>query len=304
MAATLPIRNTGPIKITRVPVAKAAVIGGLALLAGCATPPTPPPPPPPPPVEVIPPRPIPPGGAAYVMAIPPIGIDGQRLTVNRGLSPDEQVWHFRSAWNVAALNCTAPRFQPITDAYGSYISTHGRALSRVNSRIDEVYRKNYSSKREAIRAREAKMTSVYNFFALPPARTDFCNAALSVAQFAQANPGYDPVQFAATNFGTLEAPFETFFLGYEQYQRDSAAWDARYGERYGASQPGYVAVQAARGGAGPAVGSADPSGFSSQPTSGTTLTDPETGARIPVVPVEEGVESTPIIQPIPTDGNG
>lgn len=273
--------------------------GAVVLAAACAPTVAPPPPPPPPKVERIPPRPIPPGGASYTMSIPPLGIDGQRLTVNRGLSDDELVWHFRSAWNVAALNCTAPQYQPITDAYGTYISTHGRALSQVNSRIDKVYRGQHSTSRAAIRAREEKMTSVYNFFALPPARTEFCLAALNLANYAASIPGYDPIEFAKANFTQLETPFNNFFLAYEQYQRDSAAWDAMYGAQYGASQPGYVAVHGTN--PPPAVGMDAATSFTTQSTAGAGIvTDPDTGAQIPVVPVQEGQESVPVIQPIPT----
>ena len=55
-------------------------------------------------------------------------------------------------------------------------------------------------------------------------------------------PKFDANEFAAANFSIFEQPFETFYNSYEQYQRDSAAWDAEYGAEYGASQPGYVAV--------------------------------------------------------------
>ena len=72
--------------------------------------------------------------------------------------------------------------------------------------------------------------------------------ALSVASHAQAATGVDANAFAANNFAAFEAPFDNFFDAYEQYQRDSAAWDQQYGATYGPSQPGYVAVQAARGG--------------------------------------------------------
>ncbi|MCB2087557.1 MAG: hypothetical protein R3E18_09035 [Sphingomonadaceae bacterium] len=231
-----------PIKITRVSARNMAVAAGVAVLAACATPVPPPPPPPPPVQKIIPPRPVPPGGAAYIMEIPPLGVDGLRMTVNRGLSNDERTWHFRSAWNVAALNCVSAEQQPILDAYSSYISVHARTLSAVNSRIDAAYRKNYSSSRDAIRARESKMTSVYNFFTLPAARRDFCNAALDIANRAMMAPKFDANEFAAANFSIFEQPFETFYNSYEQYQRDSAAWDAEYGAEYGASQPGYVAV--------------------------------------------------------------
>jgi hypothetical protein len=285
--------------IAPITIRNVAIAGAVVLAAACAQKVAPPPPPPPPQVERIPARPIPPGGASYTMAIPPLGIDGQRLTVNRGLSDDEKVWHFRSAWNVAALNCTAPQYQPITDAYGNFIKKHSRALSQVNSRIDKSYQGNHRSKRDAIRAREEKMTSVYNFFALPPARTEFCLAALNLANYAASMPGYDPIELATNNLKMLEAPFDNFFSKYEEYQRESAAWDARYGARYGMSQPGYVAVYGSR--AAPQVGTGDPANFTLQPTTPAgTVTDPETGARIPVVPVPEGEESVPIVQPIPT----
>jgi len=40
---------------------------------------------------LTPAMPLPPGGAAVSMTIPPIGLDGVRVTPNRGLSRDEQI---------------------------------------------------------------------------------------------------------------------------------------------------------------------------------------------------------------------
>lgn len=286
------------------PVRLTLAASGLAALAACATPaPPPPPPPPPPPVEVVPHRPIPPMGAAYVMNVPQIGLDGKRITVLSNPSADERVWYFRSAWNVAALNCTGPTYQPILDGYGAYLKANARALKQVNSRIDASYRKDYAVQRDAIKAREKTMTTVYNYFALPPARAAFCQAALDVAAQAQATPKYDPAAFAAANLPSFEAPFETFFTAYEQYQRDSAAWDAQYGSRYGASQPGYLAVQAAkRAVAVPQAGVSDPATTTAAPVvpSGA-VTDQTTGAQIPVIPVTPGQTSVPVVQPVPKD---
>ncbi|MBD3731075.1 MAG: hypothetical protein IE933_15395 [Sphingomonadales bacterium] len=235
------------------------------------------------------------------MDIPSLGPDGRRLTVNTGISADERVWYFRSAWNVAALNCTGPDYQAVTDAYGAFIKNNAKALARVNNRIDQTYRKDYSNSRSAIKAREARMTMVYNYFTLPPVRSEFCRAALVVANQSLANPKYDPGEFATTNFSMFEMPFENFFSAYEQYQRDSSAWDAQYGAVYGPSQPGYVAVQAARRAGVPTVGLSDPASTTTQSTRGAGIvTDPDTGAPIPVVPVQEGQQSVPVIQPLPT----
>ena len=259
----------------------AAAVLSISLLAACATKaPLPPPPPPRPPVEIVPYRPLPPSGATYTMVIPPLGLDGKHATVLRGLSDDQRLWYFRSAWNVAALNCIGPEYQPILDGYGAFLKGNVKTLRAANQRIDKGFRSDYPNGSDAIKAREKLMTSVYNFFALPPARAQFCAAGMQIAAISTATPKPDAMLLSA-NFPLFEAPFENFFNAYEQYQRDSAAWDVRYGTRYGASQPGYLAVQRARAmGAlptGPANAMAHPLGRTG------SVTDQETGAQIPVV---------------------
>lgn len=267
--------------------------GTAALLAACATPApsVPPPAPPPPPaavVEAVPYRPLPPGGAHYVMNLPARGPDGRRVTVNSGLSNDQLVWNLRSAWNVAALNCLAPEYQPILDGYRAFLSKNVRGLKAVNDRIERSYTSRFKTRRDAIVARDAYTTQVYNFFAEPAARAGFCRAALDMATRALAAPPADPLSFAQANFDGLMVPFEQFFDEYEAYQRASAEWDAKWGALYGPSQPGWVAVQQARGGqaAGPAPGAVK------------AVVDPATGLPVPVIPVTEGVTSQPVVQPI------
>lgn len=281
---------------------------GLAALAACAPKPVPipppPPPPPPPPAQVIPYRPLPPGGAAFVMNIPERTPAGLRQTVNLDLSPDQTVWNFRSGWNVAALNCTNPKYAAINQAYTAYVNDHQRALARVNSRLDAVYRSQASSRRNAIIAREAVATKTYNFFSLPPARNYLCEAALAFSNEALLTPPTDPIAFALANFPRLEAPFEQFFTDYERYERDSAEWDALYGEKYGASQDGWVAVQKARAEGNVHVPPiwVDPASTLANPIEQRSgVVDPETGATIPVIPVDEGTVSQPVVQPIPAD---
>ena len=288
------------IKFAAAKAGTGAVLIGLSLLAACAPKaPPPPPPPPPPPVEVIPIRPLPPSGATYIMAIPARGADGQHLTVLKNLSDDEKLWYFRSAWNVAALNCIGPEYQPILDGYRAFLKDNVKTLRATNQRIEKVYLKDYPTRAQAVAAREKAMTIVYNYFALPPARIEFCQAAMQVAGAAAATPKPTAAALAAANFGLFETPFENFFTAYEQYQRDSAAWDARYGARYGASQPGYLAVQAARATGAPIAGVGDPAATTMQPVGQAgVVIDPTSGAEIPVVPVSPQSQSVPVVQPV------
>lgn len=296
-----PQQASSPASTRRTPfgLAITAVAVGSALLAACATPapPSPPPPPPPPPrvVEAVPYRPLPPGGAHYVMDIPARGPDGRRVTVNSGVADDHLVWHLRSAWNVAALNCLAPEYDPILEGYRGFLTKNARSLKAINDRIEQGYARKHKTKRAAIVARDGTVTQVYNFFALPAARSGFCRSALDMANRALAAPPSDPLTFARANFDGLLVPFETFFDEYEAYQRASAEWDAKWGAQYGASQPGWVAVQQARASGQPVPSFGD---LTAQGVEVQTVIDPVTGAAVPVIPVNENVTSQPMVQPI------
>ena len=50
------------------------------------------------------------------MELPPPGPNGLRVTINSDLDRDATLWHFRSAWNVAALNCQGAEREAITEA--------------------------------------------------------------------------------------------------------------------------------------------------------------------------------------------
>lgn len=242
---------------------------------------------------MVPYRPIPPSGADYAMVLPPRGADGKYLTVNSNLNENQTTWYFRSAWNVAALNCLDAEHQPILDGYRAFLTQNARKLTATNNALDQQFRREHASRNEAVKAREAVMTQVYNYFALPPTRANYCNVALGIAnEYLAAKPD-DLAAFANSGLQRFEAVFDQFFREYEQYRLASADWDLRYGAMYGSSQPGYVAVHGAGG-----------------PTIATTLTtassaelvgqvlDPDTGARIPLIAVPENTISTPIVQPV------
>lgn len=289
-----------PRKRTSFGLTVAALAVSTAVLSACAKapPPAPPPPPPPPPqaaVEQVPYRPLPPGGAHYVMDIPARGADGRRITVNSNLTDDQLVWNLRSAWNVAALNCLAPEYQPILDSYRAFLNGNARKLTAVNDRIEKSYTSRFRVKRDAIVARDGYTTQVYNFFALPAARGGFCRAALDMANRAALTPPTDPLAFAQANFDGLLTPFDQFFVEYEAYQQASAAWDAKWGAMFGASQPGWVAVQEARASGAPAP---SVTSLVAESPGVQTVIDPLTGVAVPVIPVTEGVISQPVVEPI------
>lgn len=282
---------------------------GLALLAACG--PTKPvasaPPPPPlvvvvtPEPEPIPLRPVPPRSAAENMLVPAIGADGVRVTVNAHLDPMEAVWNLRSGWNVAALNCLDVRYQPVLDGYKALLSKHSKRLTKVNSEIDKQYRKEFGAGTKAIRAREAYNTQVYNYFALPPARDYFCEAALEMSQLALLAPPTDIDAFALTHLPKLEAAFEHLFQDMERYRVDVAQWDARYGPAY-AAQSGAVYTNATYG--PPSSPAADVT--VAQPVAEDfTLTagpsDPQAGTPVvqPVPGQAPVFSSQPLVQPVP-----
>lgn len=276
-----------------------ALAVGSAVLAACAKappPPLPPPPPPPPPrvVEAVPYRPLPPGGAHYVMDIPQRGTDGRRITINSNLTDDQLVWNLRSAWNVAALNCLAPEYQPILDGYRAFLTGNARGLKAVNDRIEKTYTSRFDVRRDAIVARDGYTTQVYNFFALPAARAGFCRAALDMANRAALAPPTDPLSFARASFDGLLIPFDQFFVEYEGYQRASSDWDAKWGALYGPSQPGWVVVQEARASRAPVP---NVTSLVGQGAAVQTVIDPQTGVAVPVIPVTEGVISQPVVEP-------
>ncbi|HSG55048.1 MAG TPA: hypothetical protein VLA45_06295 [Paracoccaceae bacterium] len=220
------------------------------------------------------------------MQIPATDATGQRLSVNYGIDELQSVWNFRAAWNVAALNCTSAEDAQIIDAYGSFLTRFSRQLSSVNTALDRRFRDSEGSTRAGTRAREAGLTQVYNYFAQPAARGDFCNTARLVSASWLTTPPTELNSFAVANLALFENAFENFFRQYEEYRTASNAWDRQYGAQYGASQPGYVAVYGTGG--APAATS----------LMASEVLDSVTGTPIPVIPAAEGSVATPVVQPL------
>jgi hypothetical protein len=148
---------------------------------------------------------------------------------------------------------------------------------------------------DAVKAREAVMTGVYNYFAIPAVRQGMCDTALAVANGYLLEKPEGIVPYAISNLARFESEYQRFFNEYDQYVADSTAWDLRYGDRYGPSQPGYVAVH---GVGGNTIG-ASLAGQGDVVTLQGEVVDPETGARIPILTLPETETSMPVVQPVP-----
>jgi hypothetical protein len=205
-----------------------AGIGLIAItaLAGCAPKAAPPPMIVPPPVVVVPPQPMPPRGASPKLVPPPINALGVRQTVNVGLTPAQTTWNLRSAYNVAALNCTQPEHEQIVVNYRAFLKSHAKKLDAANKEVDKEFKAKHGAR--FIPPRETFNTQVYNYFALPPTLPSFCDAALVMSNEAAAAPVNDFDAFAARSLPMLETVFVDFYRSYDQYRTDLAAWQAKY----------------------------------------------------------------------------
>ncbi len=203
--------------------------------------------------------PLPPGGAALSMTIPPVGLDGVRATPNRGLSRDEQIWHFRSALNVAALNCQGPIWGQIATEYNKFIVIHKAILSKTSKAVDREYVARYPGK-NGLRARDTRMTDLYNYFALPPVRAQYCDMALRKVTEANTVPKGALPEYAIGGLADIDGVFVNFYDAYVKYERDLADWNMKY-----APKSVYVPVPASNMTAPPAAPSAAPTGSSANP---------------------------------------
>ncbi|MFV0645431.1 MAG: hypothetical protein ACK5NN_13200 [Sphingomonadaceae bacterium] len=303
--------DTAPLKITRVTTRNAITAAGMAVLAACATPPPPPPPPPPLPVVVIPPRPIPPNGASTTMIIPFMGADGIRQTININLTPNQRIWNMRSALNVAALNCSEPEFAMLVPNYRSFLEKNKKSLKRTYSDLDKEFRARYGDTYK--RQHDTYVTQVYNYFSLPPAKHSFCQAALEVSNEALLMPEGEIQNFAEQGLPKLEKVFLDFFISYENYRRELAAWDAKYAPRPVPVAPGTLTPAGGTSGysgvpassdvaptytppstAYPAnnYGSPDPYGAQGPVLPAPAAPAPSSGQYGPVIPAPQGEAST------------
>ena len=175
---------------------------------------------------VVPPQPMPPRGASANIVTPPIDAFGVRRTVNAGISSAQTTWNLRSAYNVAALNCLRPKHAQIVVNYREFLKVHGKALTTANKTVDQEFKARHGTR--FIPPREAYMTQVYNYFALPPTLPSFCDAALAMSIEGAAIKPADLGGFAARSLPQIEQVFLQFYNSYDQYRGDLTAWQGKY----------------------------------------------------------------------------
>jgi len=190
--------------------------------------PPPPPPPPPPAYITVAWKPIPPEWASPNLTYPPLGADGVRISVNRGISPAQTLWNLRSGYNVAALNCRDPKHAEILVNYRLFLKTHAKGLRAANAKVDAEFRAKHGA--GYVKQREKFMTEVYNHFAIPPVMPAFCDAALAMSKDAKPVKPANLTAFATTALPSVEIVFDDFFKRYDQWRVDMAAWEAKWGK--------------------------------------------------------------------------
>jgi hypothetical protein len=89
------------------------------------------------------------------------------------------------------------------------------------------------------------MTQVYNYFALPPTRVEFCTAARTVANEMKAVKKGQLDAFAARSLPQLEAIYDGFFRDYDKYRGELVIWQARYGPVWARSASSATAAPSA-----------------------------------------------------------
>lgn len=175
------------------------------LLAGCAARA-----PEPVPIAAVPdaaPMPAPPGG---------ISADTELLpTPNHDLTQPAALWHLRAGLNVAALQC-APAGSALEGDYNRLLAVHRRALAAAHRALLDA-----ADSRAAF---DRAMTRVYNYFAQPPARGEFCATAARVAgAIAATDPG-SVTERAPEALEELDRPFVQLKAAQADYIRRLAAW--------------------------------------------------------------------------------
>lgn len=191
----------------------------LLILSACSSTPKPVAAVAPPPAVVAAPAPLP-AGADPGMAIPAMLPDGTYPTPNRDLSPAAATWHLRAALNVAALACRGPVGDAVTARYNAAIRAHAPALAHAEAQLADEFRAAGGDWRHRY---DSAMTRLYNFFALAPARADFCATADAVlADMAAVEPAALPA-FAQAHMTAIDRPFTDFYRAYDAWRSQRPA---------------------------------------------------------------------------------
>lgn len=136
---------------------------------------------------------------------PPLVANRPSASINANLSPNEALWHMRSALNVAALSCRTAKTSGVAPAYNRMLARHKAVLAAANAAELAPYRARYGAKWSG--AYDTHATRLYNFFAMPTAQLQFCAAAGQVLAKANAMTSDAITGYAPAALAQLEAPF-------------------------------------------------------------------------------------------------
>jgi hypothetical protein len=208
----------------------AAMTGSFMAIAACAPPPAPPAPAPAPaPAPVPAPAPMvmptPPNSAATNLVIPTMDALGRRMTPNVDLSPEQALWQLRIGLNVAALSCRGPDEVVLVNNYSTFLRSNQRAIAAAERWvITDQGRRNGTN---GIAQRDALSTRLYNYFAQPPVKTEFCARATQIMALAAVEPTANILTFASAQIGQLDQPFVDFYAAYDRYRSNFAIWQSQ-----------------------------------------------------------------------------
>jgi hypothetical protein len=120
---------------------------------------------------------------------------------------------------------------------------HKARLAQSNKAVDAEYVKRFRGQ-NALRVRDTHSTDLYNYFALPPVRAEFCDKSLAKSREIIAIPSTALPEYSFGALADLDAVFINFYNAFEKYKVDIVEWNARYGPQpvAQASAPASVAT--------------------------------------------------------------
>lgn len=149
--------------------------------------------------------------------LPPVAADGRFVTPNTDIGPLEAMFHFRAALNVAALLCTTPGKTAAREGYNAFLKRHRSVLANANRAVDAKYQRLHGAA-EGMRVRDRKLTSLYNFFAYPPVKPQFCVQAARHLTAANTLASTQLEPFAQSALAEIEQLFQSYFAEVRRYQ--------------------------------------------------------------------------------------
>jgi hypothetical protein len=170
--------------------------------------------------------PTPPGSAAVNLVVPTVDALGRRLTPNVDLTPDQALWQLRIGLNVAALSCRGPNETVLVGHYSTFLRANQRTIAAAERAV--IAGLGRTSGTNGIALRDALSTRLYNYFAQPPVKTEFCVRATEIMAAAAVEPGPTIRDFAVREIARLDQPFVDFYAAYDRYRADLAVWRAQH----------------------------------------------------------------------------